>query len=181
MKRPSQHWFVLFITLFLPSMMIGISYVDELTMPSLSYWKAFYLGIGVWWVFALMSAMPIRDLNYRAKLARVKYGRWLLVLPVGAIIMNCFTPFESYDERMIVFNSVVVTWCGMIGWILGDWYRWKFDPTERQRELQEYVVYVVERRAEIDKIPDCVIPSGLELLDPEKELLFHDYGPRGVG
>ena len=163
------------LQLMVPGIVYGMTQIDGfLLMPNESPMTMWFMGIAMWWMFAVMAALSLcmqPDKTYRAKLARIRFGRYLWVLPLGAIAMNCYTPFEFYDERIIVFKSLVVTWVGIVLWILVDWYLWNFKPYARQRELQELDIYLKERRAEIDLIPDCVVPSGLNLIKPEDAFL----------
>ena len=162
----SNHGFVFIMTTFLVGAFVGMVYGLEFsggTVPnSKTLISSFYVGVGVWWIFALISG--IRPEYTRYNKDDPKYVKWLLVLPVSVIIMNCFLPFDSNDERMMWFNSLAVTWVGMVSWICVDWYRWKYNPNARHlRILNRRLAYAI-RRAEIDKVPDCVIPSGLSYI-----------------
>lgn len=170
--QSSQHWFVLALTLMIPTAIVildlllnmfdakttsGVTHITTLNM--------FYAGVAMWWVFAAILVIPG---NQNITKDSPKFGRWLFVLPVSMFIINWFTPFDPYLERMSWFNSIVVTWFGMVGWILVDWYRWVRNPTLRQFMIMDIRRYYAERQAKIDKIPDCMIPSNLRRITPEE-------------
>lgn len=164
-KHPSQHWFALLATLMIPVMIVIINIVTDTsgakTPSGVTYMTTlnmFYAGVGMWWIFALLSAMPGHP-NHTNDTP--KYGRWLLLLPVTAIAFAYIAPVDGYDARILWFNSVAVTWVSMVLWILVDWYRWKFNPTVRQLGIQLDRDRADERQAEIDKIPNCIVPSDL--------------------
>ena len=165
MKRKSQHWFILTLTLMIPAMTLGMSQWDGLLIEPMNPLKSLYMGAAMWWLFALISGLP-KDVEPREPYS-IKYVRWLLVLPVSMIAVNWVTPFDGYAEVISVFNAVLITWGGCVLWILIDWYRWKFNPSKRQWKLIKYNERVAEWRAKIDKIPNCVVPSGLQIITQE--------------
>ena len=166
-KYPSQHWVALFFTLLIPSATVIMNVlldVFDVKTPSgndnMTALTMLYVGVAMWWILALVIILPG---NPNITKDAPKFGRWLLLLPVSIIIINCFTPFDSYTERIAWFNAVAVTWVGMILWILVDWYRWKFNPSVRQQDIIFIRNHVAKRKAEIDRIPDCVVPSDLSI------------------
>ena len=160
----SNHMYVLIMNLMIPIATFAITFTP-LVIHDMDWVKGLYMGAGMWWMFAIISSMPLQPQPRPPEY--VHYGKWLLMMPVAAIIINNFTPFDFYAERMYVFNSVMITWVGMTIWILTDWYRWKFRPSPRQLRLMKYYAYLDERQAKIDATPSCVVPSGLTYIQQE--------------
>lgn len=163
-KLQSLHPLGFFLTLFVPFigvfLHVTLYYADAL-MPgsTLGDMSLFYACVVMWWIFAV-----IVGLHPEKKHSDIRFTKWLLLLPFTVIIFNTAFDGEVQFEKMLWFNSVVATWVLALGWISLDWYRWKFNPTPRQQQIIKRREYIIKRQAEIDKIPDCVVPSGLELI-----------------
>jgi uncharacterized membrane protein len=164
-KLPSQHWFVFFLSVFFVSMSVFMHYVLDLagaTTEDSIYtpFTALFFGTAIWWIFALISGIRPEYTQYRKDDPR--YIKWLLLLPVSVLIMNFFIDYgEHYTGRLVFFTSILVTYIGILIWICADWYRWKYNPTERQQRVIARELHRINRRAEIDKIPDCMVLYGL--------------------
>ena len=156
----SEHWLAMFFTFIFPAatvVMVLALDAAAAVKPSFTSLHSLYIGVSVWWLFGIIAGITPDYPKHRPR-----FIGWILLLPVAAIVLNLFTNEPPYTERLVWFNSLVVTWIGFVFWIATDWYRWKYNPSKRQQRQIDFRLWQDKRRAEIDAVPNCVVPYGLQ-------------------